>query len=260
MLFRNELKELTVSLYLTRELEMELDKRSIVGASLSDKIKSFDRYEMPNKSAYIRNNNNDDDDFNYEDHNDYAIDNGYLYRVYKRCLLGGRYNNLRWVAHERNQLMHQDNYFILEYWKFKRTLKSGLAYFRNGMTSKFNPVMLVTTKERFYSIIPLVAAIFVSYETPLRLLNLYNEMMFFHPSLLVDLFLYFLRFLFYVIIFQIFLDVLDVLDALVNIFLRFIKITDIARIFLTKNKILLIWFSLVFFLWDKKLEEITRLF
>ena len=98
MLFRNEVRELEEVLSLTKELEKALKRDGASGFSLSDKIKSYE-----DKSGYDM---DDDDD-------------AYQYRQYKRTLLGGYYNQLRWVAHERNQIMHQPNYFIAEFIKFK---------------------------------------------------------------------------------------------------------------------------------------------
>ena len=106
MFFRDELKETMQALKLTKELEVALKKDGARGNSLSDLVKSYERRDI--------------DDF-YED---------YEYRAYKRELLGGRYNPLRWVAHERNQLMHQSGYLIENFLKFKYTIKDAIKYLR----------------------------------------------------------------------------------------------------------------------------------
>lgn len=114
MFFRDELKETMQALKLTKELEEALKKDGARGNSLSDLVKSYERKSI--------------DDF-YED---------YEYRAYKRELLGGRYNPLRWVAHERNQLMHQSGYLIENFLKFKYTIQDAIKYLRkkkkNGLS------------------------------------------------------------------------------------------------------------------------------
>lgn len=108
MLFRDEKKELVESLRYTHELEKALHRDGAQGVSLSDKIKWYQKL--------------DESDF----------DEGYEFRAYKRSLLDGRYNPLRWVAHERNQMMHQKGYLIPMYPKFKLTLREGIKYLNNG--------------------------------------------------------------------------------------------------------------------------------
>ncbi|MDY0123766.1 hypothetical protein [Sulfurimonas sp.] len=117
MLFRDELKETMEVLKLTKELEDELKRVGARGASLSDKIKSFEVYSQ--------------EDF----------DEDYEYREYKRGLLGGRYNRLRWVAHERNQAMHQNKYLINQYLKFKYTIKDAIKYL-NGKNITLESLVL----------------------------------------------------------------------------------------------------------------------
>ncbi len=108
MLFRDGKKELLESLYYTHQLEKELQRDGARGVSLSDKIKSYQTLQ--------------EGDF----------DEGYEFRAYKRSLLDGRYNALRWVAHERNQMMHQKGYLIPKYAKFKLTIKDGIKYLKNN--------------------------------------------------------------------------------------------------------------------------------
>lgn len=108
MLFRDGKKELLESLCYTHKLEKELQRDGARGVSLSDKIKSYQTLQ--------------EEDFN----------EGYEFRAYKRSLLDGRYNALRWVAHERNQMMHQKGYLIPKYAKFKLTIKDGIKYLKNN--------------------------------------------------------------------------------------------------------------------------------
>ena len=110
MLFRDERKELVESLRYTHELEKALHRDGARGVSLSDKIKWYQKF--------------DESDF----------DEGYKFRAYKRSLLDGRYNPLRWVAHERNQMMHRKQYLIPMYLKFKLTIREGIKYLSNGHT------------------------------------------------------------------------------------------------------------------------------
>ena len=109
MFFRDELKETMETLYLTKQLEDVLKQNGARGTSLSDKIKSYQKKE------------------------EYDFDESWEFRAYKRGLLDGRYNPLRWVAHERNQVMHQKNYLISEYAKFKYTIKDSIKYFQSRM-------------------------------------------------------------------------------------------------------------------------------
>lgn len=124
MLFRDELKETMETLYLTKQLEDALKQNGACGTSLSDKIKYYQKKE------------------------EYDFDESWEFRAYKRGLLDGRYNPLRWVAHERNQVMHQNNYLISEYAKFKYTIKDAIKYFQSNMkdTLTFESFVLVFFK------------------------------------------------------------------------------------------------------------------
>jgi len=148
MLFRNEMTELMSSLYLTHSLEVELDRDGARGNSLSDKVKS---YEAKAKKQFDRRDLYDEylDEEDFEDYESYK---SYAYRAHKRELLGGRYNSLRWVAHERNQLMHQSAYLVSEFTKFKYTLKSAIEYLK-GSTFAFNSYVVTLFKMIPYLII-----------------------------------------------------------------------------------------------------------
>lgn len=139
MFFRDELKETMETLKLTRELELSLKKNFAHGNSLSDMIKS---YEYINKNEF---------------------EEEYEFRAYKRSLLDGRYNPLRWVAHERNQVMHKSDYLIGNYLKFKYTIKDASEYFNSGRIKKITKEYLLLS---FFKYIP--------YFAPLLALILFN--------------------------------------------------------------------------------------
>lgn len=137
MFFRDELKETMVALKLTQELEIALKQEGARGNSLSDMIKSYEHYNQG--------------DFN-EPHE---------YRAYKRSLLHGRYNPLRWIAHERNQVMHQSRYLISNYTKFKYTIKDAIKYIKNGRTAKMT---YESTVLRIFKVLPyIVPVLFLLY-------------------------------------------------------------------------------------------------
>jgi len=117
MFFRNQFKELIVALDLTKSLEDALIKDGATGSSLSDKIKSYQEYD---EEEYIEAFGEEGDDID---------ELSYAFREYKRSLLGGLYNDLRWVAHERNQVMHFPNYLIEDFAAFKRVSQDAIAYF-----------------------------------------------------------------------------------------------------------------------------------
>jgi len=128
MFSRNALKELTIALELTKKLEDALIKDGAKGNSLSDKIKSYQEYDEAEyieefKDVYLLDGEECDEETtrNLE----------YEFRNYKRSLLGGLYNDLRWVAHERNQLMHHVDYQINDFGKFQSTIKKAIFYFKH---------------------------------------------------------------------------------------------------------------------------------
>jgi len=140
-------------LFLTKKLEDILDKEGGVGTSFSDKVKSFDRYDENNSTVdrsdigykfyysdgeyHIKEMYEDDDDIYTELAEYEAFKNAnFLYRAYKRALISGYYNDLRWIGHERNQVMHVHKYKISEYRKFKNVSLEIIDYFENGKTVK----------------------------------------------------------------------------------------------------------------------------
>lgn len=108
--FRSQLSELRIALYLTRQIESLLDALGAEGKSLSDKVKSFD-----------------DSDGTYDEDD---REERFRYREYKRSLIGGYYNDLRWIAHERNMLMHKNDYFINDFKKFKLSCHEIILYLK----------------------------------------------------------------------------------------------------------------------------------
>jgi len=108
MILRNSFTELVKVLYYTKNLEEALANIHPEATSLSDKIKAFQEF--------------DESDFEED----------YEFRQYKRSLLGGHYNNLRWIAHERNQIMHKKGYILSEYLRFQLAVFGALYYFRKA--------------------------------------------------------------------------------------------------------------------------------
>jgi len=125
MLFRNRLKELVIALDLTKQLENELIKDGATGNSFSDKIKSYQKYDKEEFIKLYKRNFNDE--FSKSNTKEEL---SYKFREYKRSLLDGRYNDLRWVAHERNQIMHCPNYTIGDFSKFQSVSKDAIEYFQ----------------------------------------------------------------------------------------------------------------------------------
>jgi hypothetical protein len=232
MIFRNELKELMTSLYLTKEIENELKKAGAQGNSLSDKVKSFQTQSEEEFEEYE--------------------DNGYSFRQYKKALLGGHYNQLRWVAHERNQLMHQSSYYIFEFAKFKRSASSALSYIKNGMQNVFNIKEFVvdTVEFIFYLLpflVPFIAAIY-TYRDKFSIIK-FDE-----P----------LTYLYAVLIFVVFVKVVELSYALFDLFVGILtllkKLMFWLQIFLTRNRGLLLVALLAFYFWDMNLTQAVNLF
>jgi len=114
--FKNHFKELIIALDLTKQLEDALIQDGAQGHSLSDKIKWYQEYD---EDGFINAFGENGDDIN---------ELSYQFRAYKRSLMGGMYNDLRWIAHERNQIMHFPDYTITEFSKFKSVTKRAIAY------------------------------------------------------------------------------------------------------------------------------------
>ncbi len=217
MLFRDELKETMEALRLTQELENALKADGARGNSLSDMIKSYERY--------------DSDDF----------DEAYEYRAYKRGLLHGRYNPLRWVAHERNQVMHQSGYLINNFTKFKYTLRDAIKYIKKGRKNSLTFESLLLS---FFTLIP--------YFIPFGVVAyLFGGKLFMgdaNPFLLI-----------FGTIVAIALS-LRFGELLAKLFELFYTIFDFIQKIATRHK--LIFFALIFsyILWNKDLQMLSEIF
>jgi hypothetical protein len=234
---RNELKELMITLHLTKDLEDTLEQRQVKGASLSDKIKSFETLTQK--------------DFEDEE------DEGYSYRQYKRNLIGGYYNDLRWVAHERNQMMHKDGYTIAKFSHFQRTILYALEYLNPNYNDAFK-----TKKKRNF--------VYTFYEQPLYLMHyfIFNILPFLIPVLFSLLLAYdkiptydYTQIGTY-ILFGIWIFVVIVAGRLIetffliieNILSKFFEIFAILFHLLLIYKVTLSLLLLSYLFWDTKLE------
>ncbi len=231
MIFRDELKELMTSLYLTQELEKELRKSGAKGFSLSDKVKSFEVYS--------------EEDFEDED------DNGYSYRQYKRNLLDGHYRPMRWIAHERNQMMHQDNYYIFEFTKFKHQAVDAIDYLNNGMKNSFS------FRRFFQSFIGFMFALLPFIITSMATFYFFEER--FTEIKLDSIFTYIVA----AFVLVIFINIVNILS---NIFEMFKSILTLIKhllfsvqIVLSKNRISIFFILLSYFLWDKKISDLNEM-
>lgn len=153
-------------LYFVQSIEKLLDTKGAVGESYSDKVKSFNKLKEPVRPTPIKKpaiaslghkfyRDRDDGEYYYKEQYEYEsnIDNELnAYVAYKdaqenlnyefnhfntlkrkyyrdrKQLIGGHYNNLIRIAHERNQLLHIHNYEIPEFRKFKRACRDAISY------------------------------------------------------------------------------------------------------------------------------------
>jgi len=231
MIFRNELKELMTSLYLTKEIENELKNAGVSGNSMSDKIKSFQTLS--------------EEDFEDED------DNGYSFRQYKKALIGGHYNQLRWVAHERNQLMHQSSYYIFEFAKFKRSASSALGYIKNGMKDLFSfKQFIVNTIEFIFYLLPflvlLIGAIYI-YRDKFSIIKFDDPFTYVYAVLIIIVFVKVVELSY--VVFDLFVGILTLLK----------KLMFWLQIFLTRNRGVLFVSLLAFYFWGMSLTETLNL-
>ncbi len=226
MIFRNEYKELMNALYLTKTLEDELDKNNAKGISLSDKVKSFETKTEENFWD------------EYDNYNDVS----YQYRKYKRNLLGGNYNNLRWVAHERNQLMHQNGYFISNYKRFKHTLKNSIDYFKNGQTNSFNlRNFLITVGSSITFLIPFGV-----------LTLIFKDKLSDNGSIIFIIFGIAIALQLGKLFSDLFKSLIEIISSVITGF-------GVVQIELTKNKKFIFLALLIIFLWNKDLNDLMVL-
>lgn len=153
-------------LYFVHSIEKLLDTKGAIGESYSDKVKSFNKLKEPIRPTPLKKpaiaslghkfyRDRDDGEYYYKDQYEYEpniddeldayIDYKYAqeglndefdnykaqqnkYYKDREQLIGGHYNNLIRIAHERNQLLHIHNYEIPEFKKFKRACRDAIAY------------------------------------------------------------------------------------------------------------------------------------
>lgn len=221
MLFRNDLKELMISLMLTKYLEVELEKQGALGNSLSDKIKS---YEILTEKDFT---------------------DAYNFREYKRKLLNGYYNDLRWASHERNQIMHKDNYYISNFTKFKRVLSKPVKYFENKDTKNF-----FGTVKQLYVFFPERKNII------LIVIFLIFSISWYFLSLFFAIWIVFINLFIYLVISFIWKKAYEVRIMIKNLFIFSLEFVRNIPIFLTKN-IFWVFFSVISgFIFDLKINFI----
>ncbi len=173
---QTDIKMVAQALELTQKLEKALEYDGATGMSLSDKIKSYQKYEeeefckrylqgyeeLDEEEGYIDGIYIDYLEYYYDDNEKLQNELSYKFREYKRDLIGGLYNDLRWVAHERNQLMHIPNYTIENYPKFVNVIQRALGYFQGSKKpNKWKQMVQRMTRPiyRFFSLLPNMIAI-----------------------------------------------------------------------------------------------------
>jgi len=142
-------------LYLVNKIELLLGLKGAIGESLSDKVKSFDNYvkvENPDTGYkfyfdegdyHIKYDYEDDTNINHELKKYIKYKNQIQeYKIYKSNLLGGYYNNLIRIAHERNQLLHIHAYDIKKLKFFKSACLKAISYLEGTSQSISKPEAL----------------------------------------------------------------------------------------------------------------------
>jgi hypothetical protein len=147
-------KQLAEAIYLFSRIENLLREHGGKGESFSDLVKSFNKKihreeklkakkQKADKIGYkfyysdgeyhIKEQYEDDYDI-YDEFFDYEESKTQWqeYIEYKRELIGGFYNNLRTIGHERNQLMHQAGYNIPNFSRFKKACYQVIDYLEEG--------------------------------------------------------------------------------------------------------------------------------
>ena len=166
-------------LYYVTKIEKLLDTKGAVGESFSDKVKSLNTlnklekpstFEKPviasqgHKFYYKNGTYHIKQQYKYENSIEGNLDSYISYKwdvkvhqeeweTYKKRvnnqrkerkqLLGGHYNNLIRIAHERNQLLHIHNYTIENFRTFKRACRDVITYLEGGKWLSF-PVVTLT--------------------------------------------------------------------------------------------------------------------
>jgi len=121
-------------------------------SSFSDKVKSFDNFrEKPEKPAdigykfYFKDNEyHIKDEYEYDKNIEDELHKYELYKSYnkeywgyKNSLLGGNYNTLIKIGHQRNQLSHSYKYEIKNYRNFVNVCNSMILYLENPNIKRF---------------------------------------------------------------------------------------------------------------------------
>jgi len=152
-------KNLAEAIFLFSCIEKLLRQHGGEGDSFSDLVKSFNKLFHTEES--LKEDKQYADKIGYKfyyDGNSYHIKDQYEYEYdieeelekygdikkkwkeyleYKRQLIGGLYNNLRTIGHERNQVMHRVDYTIKNFSRFKRACFQVIDYFEKGKSPWF---------------------------------------------------------------------------------------------------------------------------
>jgi len=156
-------KQLAEAIFLFSRIENLLRQHGGKGESFSDLVKSFNKRLHHEEKLKAHKQYADSIGYKfYYDNGEYYIKDQYDYEYgiddelekyerskqewkeyieYKRQLIGGFYNNLRTIGHERNQLMHQSGYQIKNFARFKKSCYQVIDYLEKGKTPWF-PVSL----------------------------------------------------------------------------------------------------------------------
>jgi uncharacterized protein YgiM (DUF1202 family) len=156
-------KHLAEAIYLFSRIETLLREHGGTGESFSDLVKSFNKKIHREEKLKAKKQKADkigykfyyaDGEYHIKDQYEYEYDideelfeyeeskrQWREYIEYKRGLIGGFYNNLRTIGHERNQLMHQADYHIPNFSRFKKACYQVIDYLEDGAKPLF-PVSL----------------------------------------------------------------------------------------------------------------------
>jgi len=154
-----KIKQLAEAIFLFSRIENLLREHGGKGESFSDLVKSFNTrlhqeerlkankqyadsigYKFYRSGNYYLVKDQYDDEEGIEDECDRyeeIKEEWSEYLAYKRGLIGGFYNNLRTIGHARNQLMHQANYTIKNFPRFKRACYQVIDYLEKGKKPLF---------------------------------------------------------------------------------------------------------------------------
>lgn len=136
-------------IFLTRTLEILMEKDGATGFSFSDKVKSYDNEEDREDLSYIAHKfYRDRDDGQYyrkdtydDDYSDDVDEYEELqkyrrFKQHKDYLIGGHYRDLISIGHERNQMMHIDGYVMSGFYSFTLKAEKSIKYFQNEKNIK----------------------------------------------------------------------------------------------------------------------------